>query len=507
MQRLPAAYAGQQQQQQQRASSSRPVQQQSSQRTATGAVRASAAVAADHMCRSWRASKHCARQQHCRFEHPAAHIIIEQHCRDFLSDEGCLRPLGACRFPHRTQRQLDEARAAPAQDQQQPPAAPAAPAPAAAPAAPAAELASSPPAADAWVAVAPARAATQPHKRKPASSPVRASPPSVAAFAAATAPATPSKKRGRTVTSSAGIPAHTGSFDALRSDGMELEEEETAAAATAAAPTAAASSSAAVPLSSLSFLSSPQQTPSKKAKHAVLSSAGSNKGRGKTPLAQRSLSGSFTAATTNSSAAAPRSNAAAAPLPLASPIRAASRRARCLDTHVYVLYTHLLLHLFLSAIMSAFLASSLSFSSAGHPLLGPAPLPPPPSPVHPPASALRLGTLNVGLAFQRRPPCVLTRCASLALDVAAVQEIGDPALLSTCSSYQLVYAPGPSHHQGGVGLLLSLALLPRVRCYMRPRLWPPHGRRARAQRRSSAAAGVGLHALWPGPSARRQRGA
>ena len=27
--------------------------------------------------------------------------------------------------------------------------------------------------------------------------------------------------------------------------------------------------------------------------------------------------------------------------------------------------------------------------------------------------------------------------------------------------------PGPSHHQGGVGLLLSLALLPRVRCYMR----------------------------------------
>jgi len=77
---------------------------------------------------------------------------------------------------------------------------------------------------------------------------------------------------------------------------------------------------------------------------------------------------------------------------------------------------------------------------------------------------LRLGTLNMGLGLSRKLARVVARCAELGLDALALQEIGDPALLSTrLSDYQLIYSPGPSHHQAGVGLLLSLSLLPRVR--------------------------------------------
>jgi exonuclease III len=50
----------------------------------------------------------------------------------------------------------------------------------------------------------------------------------------------------------------------------------------------------------------------------------------------------------------------------------------------------------------------------------------------------------------------------------ALQEVGDPALLSTrLSPYLLVYAAGPSHHEAGVGLLLSQELAPRIRTYKR----------------------------------------
>jgi exonuclease III len=78
-----------------------------------------------------------------------------------------------------------------------------------------------------------------------------------------------------------------------------------------------------------------------------------------------------------------------------------------------------------------------------------------------------LGTLNVGLGFLRKLPRILTRCAELTLDVVALQEIGDPALLSTrFPSYLLAFAAGPSVHEG-VGLLLSLSLAPRIRRYFR----------------------------------------
>lgn len=71
--------------------------------------------------------------------------------------------------------------------------------------------------------------------------------------------------------------------------------------------------------------------------------------------------------------------------------------------------------------------------------------------------SFRVASLNVGLGFEKKLPHLLMRCAELHLDIVAVQEIGDPALLShKMSSYQLSYAPGPSKHQGGVGLLISI---------------------------------------------------
>jgi len=91
-----------------------------------------------------------------------------------------------------------------------------------------------------------------------------------------------------------------------------------------------------------------------------------------------------------------------------------------------------------------------------------------PSPPSSRVATLRLGTLNVGLGFMHKLPRIVARCAELELDAVALQEIGDPALLSNrFPPYQLVYAAGPSHHQAGVGLLLPLRLAPSVRRYMR----------------------------------------
>ena len=97
------------------------------------------------------------------------------------------------------------------------------------------------------------------------------------------------------------------------------------------------------------------------------------------------------------------------------------------------------------------------------------PSPPPPAPqLSPPANTLRLGTFNVGLGLERKLPRILTRCAQLTLDAVALQEIGDPALLSTrFPSYVLVYAAGPKTQHAGVGLLLSHALAARARSYHR----------------------------------------
>lgn len=107
--------------------------------------------------------------------------------------------------------------------------------------------------------------------------------------------------------------------------------------------------------------------------------------------------------------------------------------------------------------------SSIPSSSASSPALGPPPLPAPQ-----PAATLRLGTFNVGLGFERKLPRIITRCSQLALDVIALQEIGDPALLSTqLPPYVLVYAAGPNTQHAGVGLLLSLSMASRVRSYHR----------------------------------------
>src|SRR5688500_14362261 len=86
----------------------------------------------------------------------------------------------------------------------------------------------------------------------------------------------------------------------------------------------------------------------------------------------------------------------------------------------------------------------------------PVPLPPPIPPHH---SSMRLGSFNVGLGFVRKLPRLLPRCVELNLDVVALQEIGDPALLSTrLSPYSLVYSAGPSVHEAGVGLAKRFGL-------------------------------------------------
>ena len=89
-------------------------------------------------------------------------------------------------------------------------------------------------------------------------------------------------------------------------------------------------------------------------------------------------------------------------------------------------------------------------------------------PLHSPLSTpeLRLGTWNAGLGFLSKLSALVHRCVDLQLDIVAVQEIGDPALLSTSlPHYHLIYSAGPSSHEGGVGLLLSQDLLSRCRTY------------------------------------------
>ena len=82
---------------------------------------------------------------------------------------------------------------------------------------------------------------------------------------------------------------------------------------------------------------------------------------------------------------------------------------------------------------------------------------------------LRFGTFNIGRGLRRKLPSLLTRCTELRLDAVALQETGDPALLSNQSQqrYTLIYAAGPGQQEAGVALLLSTALLPAVRNYLR----------------------------------------
>ena len=84
----------------------------------------------------------------------------------------------------------------------------------------------------------------------------------------------------------------------------------------------------------------------------------------------------------------------------------------------------------------------------------------------PSSPSLRVATFNVGLGFVRKLPDILTQCSALSLDIVALQEIGDPALLHpSLHHYSLSLAPGASRHEGGVGILLSRTLTPFCRSY------------------------------------------
>jgi exonuclease III len=83
-------------------------------------------------------------------------------------------------------------------------------------------------------------------------------------------------------------------------------------------------------------------------------------------------------------------------------------------------------------------------------------------------TALRIATLNVGCGFARKLPDIIARCVSSSLDIIALQKIGDPAVsASSIPHHTLVFAPGSSNYEAGVGLLISHALTPRFRAYER----------------------------------------
>lgn len=90
--------------------------------------------------------------------------------------------------------------------------------------------------------------------------------------------------------------------------------------------------------------------------------------------------------------------------------------------------------------------------------------------------SLRVATFNVGQGLVRKLPDILTHCSSLSLDIVALQEIGDPALLhSTLHPYSLSLSPSASNHEGGVGILLSRTLSPFCRSYRRSKTGRLHG--------------------------------
>ena len=102
------------------------------------------------------------------------------------------------------------------------------------------------------------------------------------------------------------------------------------------------------------------------------------------------------------------------------------------------------IRIFLFSLMTASASSSLLLSS----------------------SFLRLASFNVGLGLQHKLTHLLQRCHDLTLNIIALQEVGDPSLShNKFSHYTFIYSPGPSHHQAGVGLLISNDLMPLCRAY------------------------------------------
>ena len=86
---------------------------------------------------------------------------------------------------------------------------------------------------------------------------------------------------------------------------------------------------------------------------------------------------------------------------------------------------------------------------------------------NPSLSLLRVGTFNVGRGLLRKLTHILTQSISLSLDIVALQEIGDPALLHhSLPQYSLSLSTGPTSFEG-VGLLLSHTLTPFIRSYRR----------------------------------------
>jgi exonuclease III len=82
--------------------------------------------------------------------------------------------------------------------------------------------------------------------------------------------------------------------------------------------------------------------------------------------------------------------------------------------------------------------------------------------------SLRIATMNVGQGLVRKLPDLLSHCTALTLDIIALQEIGDPAIIySTLHHYSLSLSAGSSNHEGGVGILLSRTLTPFCRTYRR----------------------------------------
>lgn len=84
----------------------------------------------------------------------------------------------------------------------------------------------------------------------------------------------------------------------------------------------------------------------------------------------------------------------------------------------------------------------------------------------PTTTTLRIGTLNIGRGFLKKNNELQLRFLNLSLDIIALQEINDPPINNyKFINYILITSPGITTNEVGVGLLLNIIYIPKIRLY------------------------------------------